>query len=88
MSEDSWEEDDWSAEEDAECYYGAEFCIDPFCRDVESCVSCELMIGEEEKEKKVEPKRERETEYVVLADGEAGELVPIAVKDAVVVREK
>ena len=34
--------------EDAECYYGAEFCIDPFCRDVESCVSCELMIGPEE----------------------------------------
>ena len=48
MSEDSWEEDDWSAEEEAECYYGAEFCIDPFCRDVEGCVSCELMIGGEE----------------------------------------
>ena len=47
MSEDSWEEDDW-VNEDAECYYGAEFCIDPFCRDVEGCVSCELMIGCEE----------------------------------------
>ena len=47
MSADTWEEDDW-VNEDAECYYGADFCIDPFCRDVESCVSCELMIGPKE----------------------------------------
>ena len=42
MSDDSWEEDDW-VNEDAECYYGAEFCEDPDCRDYESCIGCEVL---------------------------------------------
>ena len=34
--------------EEAECYYGFEFCIDPHCRDYESCLMCELLYPPEE----------------------------------------
>lgn len=34
--------------EDAECYYGAEFCIDPLCRDVESCLGCDVILPPKE----------------------------------------
>jgi len=27
------------------CDYGLEFCIDPQCRDIEGCVSCDYMCG-------------------------------------------
>ncbi len=47
MSNDSWEEDDWTAIEEAECYHGAEFCIDPFCRDICSCIGCDILIPSE-----------------------------------------
>lgn len=31
-----------------ECYYGFECCIDSGCRDIESCLGCELLYGEED----------------------------------------
>ena len=47
-----WEEDEWTIEDEMEdqdsCYYGFGICIDPFCRDVESCVGCQLQTPLEE----------------------------------------
>lgn len=30
-------------EEEKECYHGFGDCIDPNCRDLESCLGCELL---------------------------------------------
>jgi len=38
---------DEQEDDEDECYYGFEGCIDPRCRDIESCLGCELLYGEE-----------------------------------------
>jgi hypothetical protein len=41
-----FEETDWIEQEmnaEDECYYGMDFCIDSFCRDVESCLGCSVI---------------------------------------------
>ena len=34
-------------EEQESCYHGFGECIDPDCRDMESCLGCELLYGED-----------------------------------------
>ena len=52
------EPEEYMDELESACDYGLEFCIDPECRDIEGCVSCDYMCGvgeyapEEEKEDK------------------------------------
>ncbi len=36
----------WDDDEEEECYYGFDVCIDPGCRDVENCLGCELLYGD------------------------------------------
>ena len=48
------EEEDWverEMEQEDECYYGFGVCIDPDCRDMESCVGCRLLYPKKEKTK-------------------------------------
>ena len=42
-------DDDYFPEDDEEsCYYGFGACIDPDCRDIESCLGCELLYPPDE----------------------------------------
>ena len=50
------EPEEYMDELESPCDYGLEFCIDPQCRDIEGCVSCDYMCGVGEyAEKSTEP---------------------------------